>query len=138
MTAPLATRLRRALGIEALIGVLVLALTAWLLALTPPGLSASGDSSLQLGRGCTASSATPAPSRSTCSSANGSAPTTFASKCHTPEAGLTGLTVDFIPPVNSFVNGMTINQIPLTGTGTAVLEKSDGFTLNATGTWTVS
>ena len=50
MTAPLATRLRRALGIEALIGVLVLALTSWLLALTPPGLVADGSSgSLQLG-----------------------------------------------------------------------------------------
>lgn len=54
-----------------------------------------------------------------------------------PPAGVTGLTVDFIPPVSSFVNGMTINSIPLTGTGTAVLEKSDGFTLGASGTWTL-
>ena len=136
MTAPLATRLRRALGIEALIGVLVLALTAWLLALTPPGLSASGDSSLQLG----------AVHRFVSTTGTVEIDVQFSERVgandvqirvNTPEAGLTGLTVDFVPPVDSFVNGMTINQIPLTGTGTAVLEKSDGFTLNATGTWTV-
>jgi putative copper export protein/methionine-rich copper-binding protein CopC len=136
MTAPLATRLRRALGIEALIGVLVLALTAWLLALTPPGLSASGDSSLQLG----------AVHRFVSQSGTVEVDVQFSERVGandvrirviTPESGLTALTVDFVPPVNSIVNGMTINQIPLTGTGTAELEKADGFTLNATGTWTV-
>ena len=136
MTAPLATRLRRALGIEALIGVLVMALTAWLLALSPAGLAASGDSSLQLG----------AVHRFISDTGTVEIDVQFSERVgandvrirvNNPEAGLTGLTVDFIPPVNSFVPGMTINQIPLTGTGTAVLEKSDGFMLNATGTWTV-
>ncbi len=136
MTAPLATRLRRALGIEALIGVLVMALTAWLLALSPAGLAASDNSSLQLG----------AVHRFVSTTGTVEIDVQFSERVgtndvrirvNTPEAGLTGLTVDFIPPVNSFVNGMTINQIPLAGTGTAVLEKADGFTLNATGTWTV-
>lgn len=54
-----------------------------------------------------------------------------------PATGLTGLTIDFIPPVNTFVNGMTINSIPLVGPGAAVLQKSDGFTLLASGTWTL-
>ena len=45
---PLATRLRRALGIEALVGIVVLALTASLLALSPPGLAASGVGNLAL------------------------------------------------------------------------------------------
>lgn len=136
MTAPLATRLRRALGIEALIGVLVLALTAWLLALTPSGLSASGDSSLQLGAVHRFVSITGTVEIDVQFSERVGA-NDVRIRVNTPEAGLTGLTVDFVPPVNSFVNGMTINQIPLAGTGTAVLEKSDGFTLNATGTWTV-
>jgi len=136
MTAPLATRLRRALGIEALIGVVVMALTAWLLALSPAGLAASDNSSLQLG----------AVHRFVSTTGTVEIDVQFSERVgandvrirvNTPEAGLTGLTVDFIPPVNSFVNGMTINQIPLAGTGTAVLEKADGFTLNATGTWTV-
>ena len=137
MTAPLATRLRRALGIEALIGVLVLALTSWLLALTPPGLSsASGDSSLQLG----------AVHRFLNTEGTVEVDVAFSERVGandvriqvvTPPTGLTGLTVDFVPPVNSFVNGMTINQIPLTGAGTAVLEKADGFNLTAAGTWTM-
>lgn len=137
MTAPLATRLRRALGIEALIGVLVLALTSWLLALTPPGLSgASGDSSLQLG----------AVHRFLNTDGTVEVDVAFSERVGandvriqviTPPTGLTGLTIDFVPPVNSFVNGMTINQIPLTGAGTAVLEKADGFNLTAAGTWTM-
>ena len=136
MTAPLATRLRRALGIEALIGVVVMAFSAWLLALSPAGLAAGADSSLQLG----------AVHRFVSTTGTVEIDVQFSEqvgandvriRVNTPEAGLTGLTVDFIPPVNSFVPGMTISQIPLTGTGTAVLEKSDGFMLNATGTWTV-
>ena len=137
MTAPLATRLRRALGIEALIGVVVLALTSWLLALTPPGLGASGgNGSLQLGAVHRFQNAATGADISVAFSERVGA-NDVRIVVAAPAAGLTTLTVDFIPPVNSFVNGMSINQIPLTGTGTAVLDKSDGFTLNATGTWTV-
>lgn len=136
MTAPLATRLRRALGIEALIGVLVLALTSWLLALTPPGLVAgSGDGSLSLGATHRFVDAAGTEVQVSFSERVGANDVRI--KVVAPPAGVTGLTVDFIPPVNSFVNGMTINSIPLTGTGTAVLEKSDGFTLGASGTWTL-
>ncbi len=137
MTTPLATRLRRALGIEALIGVLVLALTSWLLALTPAGLGAGGGSgSLQLGAVHRFQNATSGADVSVAFSERVGA-NDVRSVVAAPATGLTALSVDFIPPVNSFVNGMSINQIPLTGPGTAVLEKSDGFTLNATGTWTL-
>ncbi len=137
MTAPLATRLRRALGIEALIGVLVLALTSWLLALTPPGLGAGGgNGSLQLGAVHRFQNATSGADVSVAFSERVGA-NDVRIEVVAPATGLTALSVDFIPPVNSFVNGMSINQIPLTGPGTAVLEKSDGFTLNATGTWTL-
>ncbi len=137
MTAPLATRLRRALGIEALIGVLVLALTSWLLALTPAGLGAGGGSgSLQLGAVHRFQNATSGADVSVAFSERVGA-NDVRIVVAAPATGLTALSVDFIPPVNSFVNGMSINQIPLTGAGTAVLEKSDGFTLNATGTWTL-
>ena len=136
MTAPLATRLRRALGIEALIGVLVMALSAWLLALSPPGLAAGGDGSLQLGSVHRFVSATGTTEIDVSFSERVGA-NDVRIEVVAPATGLTGLTVDFIPPVNSFVNGMSINNIPLTGTGAAELEKSDGFTLNATGTWTL-
>ncbi len=136
MTAPLAHRLRRALGIEAGVGIVVLVLTAWLLALTPAGLTAGGGSSLDLG----------ASHRFVNTSLNADVSVAFSERVGAndvrievvePATGLSGLTVDFLPPVGSAANGMTINPIPLTGAGVAVLEKSDGFTLTAAGTWTV-
>lgn len=136
MTAPLATRLRRALGIEALVGIVVLGLTSWLLALTPPGLNANGSSTLDLG----------APKEFVNNAMNVDVVLAFSERVGTndvrieviaPPSGLGGLTVNFLPPAGSTVPGMTIDPIPLTGPGVAVLEKSDGFTLSASGTWTV-
>jgi hypothetical protein len=43
MTGQLALRLRRAIGVEALCGVVVLALTAWMMSLTPPKVEASAE-----------------------------------------------------------------------------------------------
>ncbi len=42
MTAPTASRLRRAVGMEALVGIVVLGLTAWMLASPPGNLNTSG------------------------------------------------------------------------------------------------
>ena len=135
MTAPLATRLRRALGIEALVGVLVLTLTAWLLALTPPGLGVASGNSLQLG------------ATHTFENANGvQVDVRFSERVGTndvrieivaPATGISALTVEFQPPPGKQIGGMIINNIPITGTGAAVLEKSDGFTLAAQGNWTL-
>lgn len=135
MTAPLATRLRRALGIEALVGILVLTLTAWLLALTPPGLGvASGDSSLQLGsEHVFEDEGTGVEVVVRFSERVGANDVRV--EVVTPVTGLVGLTVAFNPPPGSAVNGLIINQIPLTGTGAAVLEKDDGFILSASGNW---
>jgi len=136
MTAPLATRLRRALGIEMLVGVLVITLTAWLLALTPPGLGAASGDSLKLGVVHTFQNDT----------SGVRVDLAFSERVGTndvrievvaPPAGVTALTVEFQPPPGSFVNGMIINKIPLAGPGVAVLEKSDGFTLSAAGNWTI-
>ena len=136
MTAPLATRLRRALGIEALIGIVVLALTSWLLALSPPGLAASNESNLQLQPPHTFQNA----------ALNADVRVAFTERVGTndvrievitPAAGLGALTVEFLPPAGSIAPGMIISPIPLTGAGVAELEQSDGFTLNAVGTWTV-
>jgi hypothetical protein len=50
---------------------------------------------------------------------------------------LSGLAIEFYPPVGSTVNGMAIDPIPLSGKGVAVLDQSDGFALSTGGTWTV-
>jgi len=136
MTAPLATRLRKALGIEAAIGVVVLVLTSWLLVLAPPGLAAGSANGLQLGP----------VHRFQNASLGVDVSVRFSEKVGvndvrievtTPAAGLSGLAVDFYPPVGSTVNGMSIEPIPLAGAGTAVLTQSDGFSLSTAGTWTV-
>jgi copper transport protein len=136
MTAPLANRLRKALGVEMLVGVVVLTLTAWLLALTPPGLGVAANSSLQLGTTYQFQNATTGVDiRVAFSERVGTNDVRI--EVVSPTEGLTGLTVDFLPPPGSFVSGMTINRIPLAGKGVAVLEKSDGFVLSASGSWTV-
>ena len=136
MTAPLAVRLRHALFIEMVIGVVVLGLSAWLLAFTPPGLEASGESSLDL----------EAPHEFVNESLDADVDVAFSEvvgpndvriEVDSPATGLSGLAVDFIPPPGAAATGMSIEPIPLTGAGVAVLEKEDGFTLNAAGTWTV-
>lgn len=136
MSVSMAMRLRRALGIEASIGVVVLMLTAWLLALTPPGLGSASDS-LDLGAQYrfqnTSIDFDMAVSFSETIGPNDVRIEVFS----VPATGITGLAIDFIPPATSTVNGLTIHDIPLTGVGVAVLEKEDGFSLLAAGTWTI-
>ncbi len=136
MSAPLAMRLRRALGIEAGIGVVVIMLTAWLLALTPPGLG-TAESNLDLGQNYLFEN----------TSINFAVSVSFSETIgpndvrieviSVPVTGIDGLAIDFIPPGTSSVNGLTIHDIGLTKPGVAVLEKNDGFSLLAAGTWTI-
>lgn len=136
MNTALAVRLRRAFGMEASIGMVVIMLTAWLLALTPPGLG-SAASSLDVGQQFqfqnTSIGFNMGVSFSQTTGPNDVRIEVFSA----PVTGITGLTIDFLPPATSTVNALTIHDIPLTGVGVAVLEKEDGFTLPVAGIWTV-
>ncbi|MEY4340337.1 MAG: hypothetical protein RLZ14_2187 [Actinomycetota bacterium] len=136
MSAEMAQRLRRAVSIEALVGVAVLMVTSWLLALTPPGLKADAGSSLVLGT----------PHHFVNNSLNADITVAFSEKVGAndvrieaiaPTTGITNIRVEFLPPLGSAAVGMAIDPIPLTGAGVAVLEQSKGFALQASGTWTV-
>ena len=136
MTAPIANRLRRALGIEVVVGIVVLIITSWLVALTPPGLVSGGGPKLDIR----------ALHRFSNPGLNIDVSVAFSEKVGlndvrievvSPRTGLSGLAVEFDPPQNTSANGMEITNIPLTGQGVAVLSKSTGFTLGASGTWTV-
>lgn len=129
-------RLRRVLGIEATLGVVVLAATSWLLALTPPGLAGGSQVELELG--------TVHIFRNT--SLGAEVIVTFTERVGPndvrievvePAENLSGLAVDFLPPATSTAVGLTVDVAPLTGAGVAVLDKADGFTLPTSGTWTV-
>jgi copper transport protein len=136
MTAPIANRLRRALGIEVVVGIVVLVITSWLVSLTPPGLVAGGGPKLDIR----------APHRFVNAGLNIDVSVSFGEKVGindvrievtSPQTGLSGLAVEFDPPQGSTANGMEIAPIPLTGKGVAVLSKGTGFSLGASGTWTV-
>ena len=130
------SRLRRALGIEAIVGVVVLAVTSWLLALTPLGLAQRDQLVLDLG---------PA-HRFTSTDGNVDVLVSFSEKVGLndvrievtkPVENLSGLQIDFLPPSSSSVVGVTVDPAPLSGAGVAVLEKIDGLTLTSSGTWSV-
>jgi copper transport protein len=136
MTAPIANRLRRALGIEVVVGIVVLAITSWLVSLTPPGLVGGGGPKLDIRTQHQFKNA----------GLNIDVSVAFSEKVGlndvrievaSPQSGLSGLAVEFDPPQTTSANGMVIDHIPLTGKGVAVLSKNTGFSLGASGTWTV-
>ena len=137
MSAPLATRLRRALGIEAAIGVVVMALTAGLLTLTPSGLGAASLAPLDLGTVHKYSHPALGIDVTVAFSEKVGNNDVRIEVLTAPASGITGLAVDFLPPADTNVSGMSINYIPLTGPGAAVLRKSSGFNLAVSGSWTI-
>jgi copper transport protein len=134
MTGQLALRLRRAIGIEALCGIVVLALTAWMMSLTPPKVEASAENT----KGLNAS----------VQIANDSAdvtvkfsavvgPNAVRVEVDKPEKGVSGLAVDFSPPADTTVPGVILS-VPLTTAGVAVLPVEQGIPLGSPGVWTVT
>ena len=134
MTGQLAVRLRRAVGIEAMCGVVVLALTAWMLSLAPPKVEATTDSTKGL----------PAKLRITNESADVTVwfsavvgANAVRVQVDKPETGIAGLAIDFTPPVDAMVAAVTLN-VPLTAAGTANLPIEQGLPLGSPGVWTVT
>ncbi len=111
-------------------------ITAWLLALTPPGLG-TADSSLDLGPQYRFQNTSIGFDMSVAFSETIGPNDVRIEVISVPVTGIDGLAIDFIPPATSAVNGLTIQNIGLKGKGVAVLEKNDGFSLLAAGTWTI-
>ncbi len=129
-----ADRLRRAFGTEAVIGIVVLALSGWLLSFTPPKQPESGgvdyavvepfvDPTTQLDLTVSVNESRVGLNQLRVELRG---PTT---------GGVTGLTVRFVPPTGS--NGQIIEQpIPLTGPGIAV-SAPEYLPLPIAGAWTM-
>ena len=137
MTTPTATRLRRAFGFEAGIGVVVLVLSSWLLALTPA--NATSDSS--------SSSSDLGPAQLIRNADNGVDVQVRFSQVVGPNAvrvdvlqapdGFAGLQVLFTPPEDAGVVGVVLD-VPLTCECAAELPKATGIPIGAPGTWTIT
>jgi putative copper export protein/methionine-rich copper-binding protein CopC len=133
MTGQLAVRLRRAVGIEAMCGVVVLALTAWMLSLSPPKVAATSDTTTGLTKVHITSDAADVTVRF--SAVIG--PNAVQVEVDKPTTGIAGLAVDFLPPASATVAGVTLN-VPLTAAGVAMLPIEQGLPLGSPGVWTVS
>ena len=132
MSAPTATRLRRAFGVEASIGVVVLILSAWLLALTPAhAATTSSSSDKDLG-----------PPQLIRNSDNGVevqvrftqvvGPNAVRVDVLQAPAGFNGLQVVWTPPEDAGVVGVALD-VPLTCECAAELPRSSGIPLGAAG-----
>jgi copper transport protein len=136
MTAPLASRLRRATSMQAAGGVVVLMLSSWLLAITPPAAAAPGSSSADYGytQGRIVSVDLDIAVFLTGSVGRNAVRVEVAS----PPAGLSNVTIRFVPPSTSTASEvvLTLPQT-MTGPGAAVLDVDDGIPLDAPGVWTL-
>jgi copper transport protein len=134
MTGQLAVRLRRAVGIEAVCGIVVLTLTAWMLSLSPPKVAATTDST----KGLAASlQITNESADVTVQFSAVVGPNAVRIEVDKPETGIADLAIDFSPPAGTTVPTVTLN-VPLTTAGVAVLPIEQGVPLGSPGVWTVT
>ncbi|MEK7423019.1 MAG: CopD family protein [Actinomycetota bacterium] len=134
MTAPLASRLRRATGLEAAGGILVLVLTAWLLSMQPSGLSAQGsgpdyDTEMRL----TAADLDVTVMLTGEVGRNG-----LRVEVASPASGLSQMMLTFTAPAGTTAASVVLTvPTALTGTGAAVLDEIEGIPLEGAGVWTL-
>jgi copper transport protein len=135
MTVAMSDRLRRAFGVEAAIGVVVLAMSSWLLVLDPPNIDTTPSIDYAISR------TIEVPERefdvtvkltSSRASVQGLEVEVVA-----PPNGLSGLEIVFTAPPNDSNVGTITQPVPLTGPGVAVRPQSDGLPMTIPGDWTL-
>lgn len=133
MTVPLASQLRRATGIEAAGGVVALALSAWLLAMSPAGLVVVDSIDYGNEARIVADDLDVTVFVTGEVGANG-----VRIEVAQPLTGLSGLTVTFLPP-DPTVAATVVLTVPaqITGAGVAVLDQTVGVPLGIAGVWTL-
>ncbi len=137
MNAPIASKLRRAVGTEAVIGVVVLGITSWMLASPPGNLDASGVS-----RGNYAFQqrfVDPTGKLDLRLSANPSrvGPNELLVEIVKPKSDISQVTIRFDPPPNTTAASVILS-VPLSVAGIAHLDQDIGIPLGVAGAWTVT
>ena len=136
MTVPMADRLRRAFGVEAAAGVIVLALSAWLLAFTPSNVSAGPDIDYAITLEVDAPEAELVVIVQLTRDRVGLSGLSV--EVEEPDEGVSGLEVVLTAPANDTIGTIT-QPVPLTGAGVAVLLEGDqGLPLTVAGDWTMT
>jgi copper transport protein len=135
MTVPMADRLRRAFGVEAAAGILVLAMSAWLLSLSPANVETGPTIDYAIAVTVDAPEADlEVTVRLTRDQVGLSG---MEVEVDAPDDGLSGLEVVLTAPTNDTIGTIT-QPVPLTGVGVAVLpEGPQGLPLTVAGDWTL-
>ena len=135
MTVPMADRLRRAFGVEAAVGVIVLALSAWLLSLPPSNVSTAPAIDYAISITVEAPEADLDVTVRLTDNRVGLAG--MAVEVDAPDENLSGLEVVLTAPPNDTIGTIT-QPVPLMGAGVAVLPKGpQGLPLTVAGDWTL-
>jgi len=135
MTIPTADRLRRAFGAEAGAGLIILALSAWLVSLTPPNISTveSFSSAIEL--------QVDAPEADLDVIVKFTSDTVGLSgmwvEVDKPDSGLSGLEIVLTAPPNETIGTIT-QPVPLTGPGVGVVPTENGIPFSVAGDWTMT
>lgn len=137
MTAPNANSLRRAVGMEAIAGVVVLGLTAWMLASPPGNLNSSGLSVSNFAS--TQRFVDPAGKLDLKVYVNPSkvGRNELLVQLIEPTAGVSQLTIRFDPPITSAASPVILT-VPLSVAGVAHLNQDIGIPLGVAGAWTMT
>ena len=135
MTVPMSDRLRRAFGMEASIGLVVLLASAWLMALSPvnvntePSIDYAIERRVQVDDGETTVLDVTVKLTSDRIGLSG-----LEVRVDDPTEGITRLEIVLTPPPNAVI-GDIVQSIPLTGTGRAVRTAAVGLPIEVAGDW---
>lgn len=135
LTAQMADRFRRAFHAEAALGVVVLTFSGWLLALTPPTIDPFADERYL--PEIPFNDATSGLQARVFIGPGRAGPTGLRVEVDAPAEGITNLALRFVPPLGNPDAFIIEQPIPLTTSGTAILQTDDGLPLNIPGTWTL-
>lgn len=135
MTVPMSDRLRRAFGMEASIGLVILLASSWLLALSPvnvdnePSIDYAVERQIQVESGDTIVLDVTVKLTSDRVGLNG-----LEVRVDAPDDGITQLEIVLTPPLNDVTGGI-VQAIPLPGTGRAVRTVDAGLPIEVAGDW---
>ncbi len=135
MTIPTADRLRRAFGAEAAAGLLVLALSSWLVSLQPPNIDSGTTVSYAIELRVEAPEADLDVTVKFTSDVVGLSGMWV--EVNAPDTGLSGLEVVLTAPPNELVGTIT-QPVPLTGPGVGVVPPDKGIPFSVAGEWTMT
>ena len=135
MSVPMADRLRRAFGVQAAAGFIVLAMSAWLLSLTPPNIDTAPTIAYAIERQVEVAEVDldviVKITRDTVGLAG------LSIEVDAPDSGLSGLEIVLTAPPNETIGTIT-QPVPLTEPGVAVLLQADGVPLTVAGDWSLT